>query len=109
MGKERRQVCSNNTIFGKNYSMSASDLTINGKLTKAQLELLKVFAFEPSEQELLQLKEFFKQYLANKALDAVEEAIEEKEYTMEEVESWTAEHNRTPYRSYQDFLAKQSS
>ena len=77
--------------------MQASDILINGKFSKAQLELLKLFATEPSNEELKMLRQFFIQYLAEKALNSVDEAIAKKGYTQDEINAWSKEHHRTPY------------
>lgn len=89
--------------------MQASDILINGKFSKAQLELLKLFATEPSQEELETLRQFFVQYLAEKALNSVEEAIAEKGYTQEEINAWSKEHNRTVYQSYRKYLANKNA
>ena len=88
--------------------MEKSDLLYQGRFTPAQLELLKFFATNPSEKEVDTVRQFFVEYYAERALDAVDRAIEERQYTDEEVESWSKEHNRTLYSDYRDSLAKKS-
>ncbi len=85
--------------------MQATDILVNGRFTPAQLELLKLFATETSEEDLKMIKQFFVQYLAKKAFDAYDAALDKKGYTVEEINGWSKEHNRTPYESYRKFLA----
>ena len=85
--------------------MEKSDLLYQGRFTPAQLELLKFFATNPSEKEVDTVRQFFVEYYAERALDAVDRAIEERQYTDAEVESWSKEHNRTPYAAYRKYLA----
>ena len=65
--------------------MTAADLLHQGRFTPAQLELLKFFATQPSEAEVEMLRRFFAEYYAERALDAVDRAIEERGYTLEEI------------------------
>ena len=88
--------------------MTASDLLHQGRFTPAQLELLKFFATQPSETEVETLRRFFVEYYAERALDAVDRAIEERGYTLEEINGWQQEHHRTPYTAYRKYLAEQA-
>ncbi len=80
---------------------------IKGRFTPTQLELLKFFATEPTQDEVESIRRFFVEYYAEKALDVVEKAIEKKGYSMAEINSWSKEHNRTPYVAYRKYLASQ--
>lgn len=86
--------------------MEKSDLLYQGRFTPAQLELLKFFATNPSEKEVDTVRQFFVEYYAERALDAVDRAIEERQYTDEEVDSWSRKHSRTLYSGYHNFLEK---
>lgn len=48
------------------------------KLSSLQLELLKVYSFEPSNEDLLIIKNFLIKHFSDKLLKKVELAIKEK-------------------------------
>ncbi len=68
-------------------------------LTNLQLELLKVFAREVPEQDLLEIRQLLAQYFAEKAMDLADEAWEEQGYTEEDEDRFLEGHERTPYKS----------
>jgi len=61
------------------------------KLSTLQLELLKVYSFNPSEEDLLEIKQMLAQYFADKLVANVNTAIKEKNITDEDLESWLNE------------------
>lgn len=63
----------------------------NQKLSSLQLELLKVYSFEPKEEDLLAIKSFLAQYFSDKLLKNVQQAIKEKNITKEDLDSWVNE------------------
>ena len=67
-------------------------------LSNAQLEILKLFHENQSQEELYEIKQLLSQYLANKLMKEIEKESLEKGYTPEIIESWKDEHFRTPYR-----------
>ena len=78
---------------------ASNNILVEGRFTKTQLELLKFFATNPTEQELEDIRRFFIQYLAEKALKSVDKAVKSKGYDMEEINAWSKEHNRISYKS----------
>ena len=48
-------------------------------MTKLQLELLKVYSFEPSEEDLIAVKRILGRYFAQRLRNEVDEAIQKKE------------------------------
>ncbi len=60
------------------------------KLNSLQLELLKVYSFEPSEEDLLAIKEFLAKHFSDKLLKNVQHAIK-KNITDEDLDSWINE------------------
>ena len=48
------------------------------KLNSLQLELLKVYSFEPSKEDLLVIRGFLAKHFSDKLLKNVQNAIEEK-------------------------------
>ena len=61
------------------------------KLNSLQLELLKVYSFEPSKEDLLVIRGFLAKHFSDKLLKNVQNAIEEKNITEEDLDSWLNE------------------
>ncbi len=61
------------------------------KLNSLQLELLKVYSFEPSKEDLLVIRDFLAKHFSDKLLKNVQNAIEEKNITEEDLDSWINE------------------
>lgn len=64
-------------------------------LNNVQLEILKLFNGEQSEQELKEIKSLLIAYLADRVTREADEAFDEKGYTNEVFSSWKAEHFRS--------------
>lgn len=79
------------------------------KLTNIQLELLKLFALNVPDADLLYIKRFLAQYFAQKATEEVDKLWEEKAWTEETMRQWSHEHMRIPYQSMRDKLEDQQS
>ena len=58
------------------------------KLSGLQLELLKVYSFEPSPEDLRQIKQMLAKFFADKLVGNVQKSIEEKNITDEDLEKW---------------------
>ena len=58
------------------------------KLSGLQLELLKVYSFEPSPNDLQQIKQMLAKFFADKLADNVQKSIEENNITDDELENW---------------------
>jgi ribosome biogenesis protein Tsr3 len=63
-------------------------------LNSIQLEILKLFRNNQSEEELQEIKSLLINYLSNKAVAEADKAFVEKGYTPEVFESWKNEHFR---------------
>lgn len=63
-------------------------------LNSIQLEILKMFRNNQSEEELQEIKSLLINYLSNKAVAEADKAFVEKGYTPEVFESWKNEHFR---------------
>lgn len=61
------------------------------KLTPLQLELLKVYALHPSEEDLLAVKRLLAEYFSSKLTSRVEQAVREKGITEGDLEQWLNE------------------
>lgn len=58
------------------------------KLSSLQLELLKVYSFNPSEEELLEISTYLGNFFAKKLAKNVEEAVKRKGITEADLENW---------------------
>jgi hypothetical protein len=58
------------------------------KLSGLQLELLKVYSFEPSPNDLEEIKQMLAKFFANKLVNNVQNSIEEKNITDNDLENW---------------------
>lgn len=76
--------------------MSAQEQS--SRLSNLQLELLKIFSRNISEEQLLEIKGILSRYFADKASDEFEKLAEERGWTAETYKSWANEHNRIPIR-----------
>ncbi|MCB0597087.1 MAG: hypothetical protein H6557_15025 [Lewinellaceae bacterium] len=61
------------------------------KLSPLQLELLKIYSFNPSEEELQELKNLLAQFFAERFTKKVAHAAKEKNITDSDLDSWLEE------------------
>ncbi len=61
------------------------------KFTSLQLELLKLYSFEPSEQELQEVRHMLATYFMDRFQSRLEEAAEEKGISDATLEEWLNE------------------
>lgn len=61
------------------------------RLSELQLELLKIYSFNPTNEDLLEIKKLLAKYFANKLTGHVQQAIEDKNISDEDLESWLNE------------------
>jgi hypothetical protein len=64
------------------------------QLSNLQLELLKIYSTNISDEQILEIKELLAQYFAQKATEAMDKVWEEKKLTQQDMINWTNEHNR---------------
>ncbi len=67
-------------------------------LSNLQIELLKLYANNISEQQLLEVRLLLASYFAEKATEAMDKVWEEKKLTARDMINWTNEHNRAKTR-----------
>ena len=65
------------------------------KLSNLQLELLKIFSRNISDEQLLEIKGILSRYFADKASNEFEKLAEENGWTAETYRKWANEHNRS--------------
>ena len=68
------------------------------KLSNLQLELLKLYASNISENDLLEIKDLLVHYFAKKATDAANKVWDKKGWTDKDAERMVNTHMRTPYK-----------
>ena len=58
------------------------------RLSSLQLELLKIYSFEPLEEDLLRIKQLLAKFFAEKLVSNVEHSIESNNISDETLEKW---------------------
>ncbi|MBN8683966.1 MAG: hypothetical protein J0L99_15085 [Chitinophagales bacterium] len=66
------------------------------KLSNLQIELLKYFAYDISDEQLVEIKILLSNYFAEKATQRMDELWEERGWSEETMRQWGQEHMRTP-------------
>ncbi len=61
------------------------------KLSSLQLELLKVYSFQPKEEDIIAIKNFLANYFSNKLKNNISQAIEQKNITQDDLDRWINE------------------
>ena len=72
--------------------------TLEGKLSNAQLELLKLFVEDLEEEDFQYLKQVLLRFKAERLMDRADEIWEEKGWTADDVKRLLETKMRTPYR-----------
>ena len=67
------------------------EIQASPKMSPLQLELLKIYAFNPSEEELLQVKEMLARFFAKRLTERVSKAAEAKGITDADLDQWLNE------------------
>ncbi|MBI5218140.1 MAG: hypothetical protein HY958_04340 [Bacteroidia bacterium] len=63
-------------------------------LNPIQLEVLKLFQFSKTEEELQELKCVLVDYLSKKTVSEADKAYDERGYTLNDIEKWRKNHQR---------------
>ena len=64
------------------------------KFTSLQLELLRLYAVNPSEQELLEVKDMLAKYFMRKAISQIADIEAQRGTTNEDLDKWLAEDEK---------------
>lgn len=67
------------------------------KLSNLQLELLKVFSFELSDEQIREIKSLLSAYFAEKVTSEMDELFKTNNWGEEKIAEWSKEHMRTKY------------
>ena len=76
-------------------------------LSNAQIEILSLFNQDISEMEILELKRLLVLFKSKRAFALINDLWETNGWTEETMQTWCAEHNRTPYMAQKTYLSKQ--
>lgn len=68
------------------------------KLTNLQLELLQLFNYGLTEQQLKDIKYLLTKYFAKNATDEMDKIWKERGFTKKTIDDWLNKHLRTPYK-----------
>ncbi|MGB3777661.1 MAG: hypothetical protein WA960_04835 [Tunicatimonas sp.] len=68
------------------------------QITNLQQELIKVFSYNVSEEELEDIRDLLSNYFAEKATREMDRLWDEQGWTNETMDEWLKEHKRTPYK-----------
>ena len=82
--------------FGANNGLMGVDANISQPFSNLQLELLKLYASNVQEEDLLQIRDLLAKFFFEKAKDAADKAWEEKNLTEQGL---IDKHRRTAYQS----------
>jgi hypothetical protein len=74
------------------------EAAVKQPLTSLQLELLKLFARDISESDLLEIKKFLVNYFAEKAMDLADQKWDSEDWNEKDEIKMLQEHNRTVYK-----------
>ena len=58
------------------------------KLSSLQIELLKVYSFEPDEKDLKAIRSYLAKYFSKKLISRIEKSVEERNITEKDLENW---------------------
>ncbi|MBK9014395.1 MAG: hypothetical protein IPM82_10055 [Saprospiraceae bacterium] len=72
---------------------------VQPSLSNLQIELLKVFSRNVSDEDVLEIRRLLIRYFAEKAIHAANKVWDEKGWTNEDAERMLHEHMRTTYSS----------
>ncbi|HEY0109279.1 MAG TPA: hypothetical protein VGB67_06585 [Fibrella sp.] len=61
------------------------------KLSSLQLELLKVYSFQPSDEDLLAVRKLLATFFSDKLIGKVSQAVDEQGITEADLDSWLNE------------------
>jgi hypothetical protein len=67
---------------------------INAPMSNLQLELLKLYANQVSDEELLEIKRMLGLFFAKKATDEMQKVWETQQLTPADMLKWADEHHR---------------
>ena len=77
---------------------STIDNQTTAPFSNLQMELLKLFTRQLSDNDLLEVKQLLANHFLEKAMDAADKVWAKNAWTAADAERLTHEHHRTPYK-----------
>jgi len=68
------------------------------KLNNTQLEILKIFSVDLSNEQLGEIKTLLVKYFAEKVTTEMDVLFEKNNWGEEQIDKWSKEHMRTKYK-----------
>ena len=68
------------------------------KLTNLQIELVKLFAYQVEDSQLLDIKDLLARYFAAEATKEMDKLWQQNDWSNETMNEWANTHMRTPYK-----------
>lgn len=72
-------------------------MELGGRLSNLQLELLKLFQYNISDEQILEIRDLLAKYFARKATEEMDALWETNNWDEKTMEDWGKEHMRTKY------------
>jgi len=72
--------------------------SLNTPLTSLQLELLRIYSFNPSTEDLQEVRNILGRYFAQKFTDNVNKAVKEKNITDSDLDEWLKDQIKNDLR-----------
>ncbi len=72
--------------------------SLNTPLTSLQLELLRIYSFNPTTEDLQDVKTILAKYFAQKFTDQVNKAVSEKNITDSDLDEWLKDQIKNDLR-----------
>ncbi|MPR34826.1 hypothetical protein [Salmonirosea aquatica] len=63
----------------------------NQKLSSLQLDLLKVYSFQPSDEDLLAVRRLLANYFSDKLVDKIGQSVEKNQISEADLDRWLNE------------------
>ena len=67
------------------------------KLSNLQIELLEVFTYDLSDEQLVEIRDLLTNYFSEKVSTGIDKLFEDNNWGEEKIEEWSNEHMRTKY------------
>lgn len=64
------------------------------KLNDLQLDLLKMFSYNISDSQLLEIRDLLRNFFANSAVEEIDKLWEDKNWDNDTMDAWANEHLR---------------
>ncbi len=72
-------------------------MELSGRLSNLQIELLKLFKYNISDAQLLEIRDLLAKYFARKATEEMDKLWNDNNWNEQTIEQWGQTHMRTKY------------